>query len=65
MTHSSASSTDASTGKKHVVVIGGGPAAHRFTEAMTARGLSGHRITVLTEARIVDGVVVVPAEAGR
>jgi nitrite reductase (NADH) large subunit len=30
-------------------VAGGGPAAHRFAEAMQARGLDGWHITVLTE----------------
>ncbi|MGG5172029.1 nitrite reductase large subunit NirB [Pseudarthrobacter sp. J1738] len=34
---------------RHVVVAGGGPAAHRFTEAMQARGLDGWHITVLSE----------------
>lgn len=34
---------------RRIVVVGGGPAAHRFTEAMSARGSSGVRITVLTE----------------
>jgi nitrite reductase (NADH) large subunit len=38
--------------KRRVVVVGGGPAAHRFVDAMVARGLdgsSGFEITVLTE----------------
>ncbi|MEE1621554.1 nitrite reductase large subunit NirB [Zafaria sp. Z1313] len=34
---------------RRVVVIGGGPAAHRFTEAMASRGLDGSTVTVLTE----------------
>ena len=34
---------------RRVVVAGGGPAAHRFVEAMHARGLAGWQITVLTE----------------
>ncbi|MCU1573178.1 MAG: nitrite reductase large subunit [Micrococcaceae bacterium] len=34
---------------RRVVVVGGGPAAHRFVEAMHARGLDGWRITVLSE----------------
>ncbi|AIY03659.1 nitrite reductase (NAD(P)H) large subunit [Arthrobacter sp. PAMC 25486] len=37
-----------STGIRRVVVLGG-PAAHRFTEAMHARGLAGWHITVLTD----------------
>lgn len=34
---------------RRVVVIGGGPAAHRFAEAMHARGLTNWHLTVLTE----------------
>nr|WP_077489782.1 nitrite reductase large subunit NirB [Sinomonas mesophila] len=37
---------------RRVVVVGGGPAAHRFVEAMAARGLEGSggfEVTVLTE----------------
>lgn len=34
---------------RRIVVVGGGPAAHRFAEAMHARGLSGWQVTVLTE----------------
>ena len=34
---------------RRVVVIGGGPAAHRFVDAMVARGLDDFEITVLTE----------------
>ncbi|GAT86369.1 nitrite reductase [Paenarthrobacter nicotinovorans] len=34
---------------RRVVVIGGGPAAHRFTDAMVNRGLEGWQLTVLTE----------------
>ncbi|GAA3324976.1 nitrite reductase large subunit NirB [Paeniglutamicibacter sulfureus] len=36
-------------GSRRIVVIGGGPAAHRFTEAMAAREPSNLKITVLTE----------------
>ncbi|NJC21792.1 nitrite reductase (NADH) large subunit [Arthrobacter pigmenti] len=32
-----------------ILVVGGGPAAHRFVEAMWSRGLDGFAITVLTE----------------
>ncbi|WP_026553876.1 nitrite reductase large subunit NirB [Arthrobacter sp. 35W] len=32
-----------------VLVVGGGPAAHRFAEAMHARGLQQFRVTVLAE----------------
>jgi nitrite reductase (NADH) large subunit len=39
--------TSAST--QQILVIGGGPAAHRFVEAMWSRGLSGFNVTVLTE----------------
>ncbi|MDQ6753709.1 MAG: nitrite reductase large subunit NirB [Actinomycetota bacterium] len=34
---------------RRIVVAGGGPAAHRFTDAMHARGLDGFQVTVLTE----------------
>ena len=34
---------------RRVVVVGGGPAAHRFAEAMHARGLDGWTLTVLAE----------------
>lgn len=34
---------------RRVVVAGGGPAAHRFADAMHARGLDGWHVTVLTE----------------
>ena len=39
----------ASAAPRRIVVVGGGPAAHRFTDAMHARGLEGWHITVLTE----------------
>ncbi len=42
-------SSPASAEARRVVVAGGGPAAHRFVEAMHARGLAGWQITVLTE----------------
>ncbi|WP_433876434.1 nitrite reductase large subunit NirB [Sinomonas atrocyanea] len=35
--------------KRRVVVVGGGPAAHRFVEAMASRGLGRFDVTVLTE----------------
>lgn len=34
---------------RHIVVAGGGPAAHRFADAMHSRGLDGWHVTVLTE----------------
>ncbi|MEO5317132.1 nitrite reductase large subunit NirB [Arthrobacter sp. CC3] len=34
---------------RRIVVAGGGPAAHRFADAMHARGLEGWHVTVLTE----------------
>ncbi|KHL01246.1 nitrite reductase [Sinomonas humi] len=34
---------------RRIVVVGGGPAAHRFVDAMAARGLEGFEVTVLTE----------------
>ncbi|WP_323961040.1 nitrite reductase large subunit NirB [Arthrobacter sp. JZ12] len=34
---------------QQILVVGGGPAAHRFVEAMVSRGLDGFAITVLTE----------------
>ncbi|RAX49364.1 nitrite reductase (NAD(P)H) [Arthrobacter sp. AQ5-05] len=39
----------AGNGIRRIVVIGGGPAAHRFTEAMAKREPSNLEITVLTE----------------
>jgi len=41
--------TESTDGVRRIVVVGGGPAAHRFTEAIAARGLEGTRVTVLTE----------------
>ncbi|WP_035777208.1 nitrite reductase large subunit NirB [Arthrobacter sp. H5] len=34
---------------QQILVVGGGPAAHRFVEAMWSRGLDGFHVTVLTE----------------
>ncbi|WP_136017880.1 NAD(P)/FAD-dependent oxidoreductase, partial [Arthrobacter silvisoli] len=34
---------------RRIVVAGGGPAAHRFADAMHTRGLEGWQLTVLTE----------------
>ncbi|NYD79714.1 nitrite reductase large subunit NirB [Arthrobacter cupressi] len=34
---------------RRIVVAGGGPAAHRFADAMHTRGLDGWQVTVLTE----------------
>ncbi|MFB9821460.1 nitrite reductase large subunit NirB, partial [Arthrobacter ramosus] len=34
---------------RRIVVAGGGPAAHRFADAMHTRGLEGWHVTVLTE----------------
>ncbi|GAA2177804.1 nitrite reductase large subunit NirB [Arthrobacter parietis] len=34
---------------QQILVVGGGPAAHRFVEAMVSRGLDGFCVTVLTE----------------
>ncbi|POH60638.1 nitrite reductase large subunit NirB [Arthrobacter glacialis] len=42
-------SPQAANAFRRIVVVGGGPAAHRFAEAMHARGLSGWHLTVLTE----------------
>ncbi|KIA74144.1 nitrite reductase [NAD(P)H] large subunit [Arthrobacter sp. MWB30] len=41
--------TSSTVTPRRVVVIGGGPAAHRFTDAMVNRGLEGWQLTVLTE----------------
>ncbi|MFK4639937.1 nitrite reductase large subunit NirB [Paenarthrobacter histidinolovorans] len=41
--------TSSTATPRRVVVIGGGPAAHRFTDAMVNRGLEGWQLTVLTE----------------
>jgi len=35
--------------QRRIVVAGGGPAAHRFADAMHTRGLEGWHVTVLTE----------------
>ncbi len=35
--------------QRRIVVAGGGPAAHRFVDAMHTRGLEGWQVTVLTE----------------
>ncbi|MEZ2391271.1 NAD(P)/FAD-dependent oxidoreductase, partial [bacterium RCC_150] len=35
--------------QRRIVVAGGGPAAHRFVDAMHTRGLEGWHVTVLTE----------------
>ncbi|XAS67926.1 nitrite reductase large subunit NirB [Micrococcaceae bacterium Sec5.7] len=35
--------------QRRIVVAGGGPAAHRFADAMHTRGLEGWQVTVLTE----------------
>ncbi|MFE5839487.1 nitrite reductase large subunit NirB [Arthrobacter sp. NPDC056493] len=41
--------TSTSSTPRRIVVAGGGPAAHRFADAMHARGLEGWQVTVLTE----------------
>ncbi|PNH86559.1 nitrite reductase large subunit NirB [Arthrobacter sp. AFG20] len=41
--------TSTSSTPRRIVVAGGGPAAHRFADAMHARGLEGWHVTVLTE----------------
>ncbi|ALV44598.1 nitrite reductase [Arthrobacter alpinus] len=43
------SAADSVSSFRRVVVVGGGPAAHRFVEAMHSRGLDNWHITVLTE----------------
>ena len=48
-TDSTATNSTAPAGVRRIVVVGGGPAAHRFTEAMAARDLDGMHVTVLTE----------------
>jgi len=52
MNESATPSARSGAGARHVVVVGGGPAAHRFTEAMRARSAAGGpatRVTVLGE----------------
>ncbi|HET8879156.1 MAG TPA: nitrite reductase large subunit NirB [Arthrobacter sp.] len=50
MTGQTANTPSTAPGRaRRVVVAGGGPAAHRFAEAMHARGLAGWQVTVLTE----------------
>ena len=41
---------DTSTGRR-ILVIGGGPAAHRFVQSMLKRGLGQDTITVLSEEK--------------
>ncbi|MET3162937.1 UNVERIFIED_ORG: nitrite reductase (NADH) large subunit [Arthrobacter sp. UYEF10] len=41
--------TSRQTAPRRIVVAGGGPAAHRFADAMHTRGLEGWDVTVLTE----------------
>ena len=41
--------TSPSENPRRIVVAGGGPAAHRFADAMHTRGLEGWHVTVLTE----------------
>jgi nitrite reductase (NADH) large subunit len=41
--------TSSTENPRRIVVAGGGPAAHRFADAMHARGLDGWHVTVLTE----------------
>ncbi|MHA7274103.1 nitrite reductase large subunit NirB [Arthrobacter sp. TMT4-20] len=49
-TRSSRPAEDATTPQeRRIVVIGGGPAAHRFVEALWRRGTDGLHLTVLTE----------------
>lgn len=44
-----AATPNTATRFRRIVVVGGGPAAHRFVEAMASRGLADWHITVLTE----------------
>ncbi|MCW4384856.1 nitrite reductase large subunit NirB [Salinibacterium sp. SYSU T00001] len=49
---SSSSRSSAGTAPRHVVVVGGGPAAHRLAEALTTRDVAGAlRVTVISEER--------------
>jgi nitrite reductase (NADH) large subunit len=41
--------TERASSPRRIVVAGGGPAAHRFADAMHARGLDGWHVTVLAE----------------
>ncbi|MGO4588808.1 nitrite reductase large subunit NirB [Paenarthrobacter sp. 2TAF44] len=41
--------TSSTENPRRIVVVGGGPAAHRFADAMYNRGLEGWQVTVLTE----------------
>ncbi|PRB39690.1 nitrite reductase (NAD(P)H) [Arthrobacter sp. MYb23] len=41
--------TSSTENLRRIVVVGGGPAAHRFADAMVNRGLEGWQVTVLTE----------------
>ncbi|WP_284974441.1 nitrite reductase large subunit NirB [Arthrobacter sp. efr-133-TYG-104] len=41
--------TSSAGNPRRIVVVGGGPAAHRFVDAMYNRGLDGWQVTVLTE----------------
>lgn len=46
---STATPTPSDAETRHIVVVGGGPAAHRLTEALVSRELPGTRISVFTE----------------
>ncbi|WP_426998671.1 nitrite reductase large subunit NirB [Pseudarthrobacter sp. N5] len=43
------SQSSSTENQRRIVVAGGGPAAHRFADAMHTRGLDGWQVTVLTE----------------
>ncbi|MDZ5077588.1 nitrite reductase large subunit NirB [Nesterenkonia sp. HG001] len=46
---STASPNPTDAAPRHIVIVGGGPAAHRLTEALVSRELPGTRISVFTE----------------
>ncbi|GGG65385.1 putative nitrite reductase [Kocuria dechangensis] len=47
--HPTSSARSGADGPRRIVVVGGGPAAHRFVESMCSRETAGTSITVLTE----------------
>jgi nitrite reductase (NADH) large subunit len=49
VTEQTSSQDTESRAPRRIVVAGGGPAAHRFVDAMHTRGLEGWDVTVLTE----------------
>ncbi|MDN5700778.1 MAG: nitrite reductase large subunit NirB [Kocuria sp.] len=52
-TRNAPASTHASGNDRRIVVVGGGPAAHRFVTSLVSRGLGEDTVTVLSEEKYV------------